>query len=113
MNECAVFPVCGEIKREEVEKNLFPLFPKSKKSGLRPEGISENHFWMLIEISPLHSKKVILALRDFLVTGGSRKEVCMRHDVSQGYFSVALSKVSYVHNMVSVLAPYYVGDNAE
>ncbi|MFO6428140.1 PapB/FocB family fimbrial expression transcriptional regulator [Escherichia coli] len=49
--------------------------------------MSELHFWLLIEISPIHSEKIILALKDFSIMGYSRKEVCERHNISSGYFS--------------------------
>ncbi|EPH5171905.1 F1845 fimbrial adhesin operon transcriptional regulator DaaA, partial [Escherichia coli] len=43
----------------------------SKKHGrtLSPGKMSESQFWLLAEISPVHSEKVLNALRDFLVLG--------------------------------------------
>ncbi|EOY9084418.1 PapB/FocB family fimbrial expression transcriptional regulator [Escherichia coli] len=43
---------------------------------LIPGRVTEDFFWLLIELSPLRSEKVIRALRDFLVLGYTRKEVC-------------------------------------
>ncbi|HBC5730664.1 TPA: adhesin biosynthesis transcription regulatory family protein [Escherichia coli] len=74
------------------------------------ERMPENHFWLLIEISPLHSEKVINALRDFLVLGYTRREACERHDVSQGYFSGALGRIQRIHQTVNKLIPFYISE---
>ncbi|EMK6461546.1 PabB family transcriptional regulator [Escherichia coli] len=71
--------------------------------------ISEEQFWLLVEISPLHSEKVILALRDHLVYGDQRKIACEKNNVSAGYFSVCLRKLRQVSRVASLLAPWYVG----
>lgn len=52
-------------------------------------------------------KKVLYALRDYLVLGYERKEVCARYDVSSSYFSIALGRISHVNRVVYSLAPYY------
>lgn len=85
------------------------LYLKRNKHKLSSSSLSEEQFWMLIEISPLHSEKVIRALRDFLVFGYSRREVCETYKVSRSYFSVSLGRVSHVDNVVSLLALYYDG----
>ncbi|HED0168020.1 TPA: adhesin biosynthesis transcription regulatory family protein [Salmonella enterica subsp. enterica serovar Mississippi] len=76
--------------------------------SLIPGEIAEEHFWLLIEISPIHSEKIIGALKDFLVTGYSRKEVCERHGISPGYFSGALGRFRHVSLTISQLIPYYI-----
>lgn len=86
---------------------------KGRGRALLPGKMSENQFWLLAEISPVHSEKVINALRDFLVLGYTRREACERHDVSQGYFSGALGRFQRVSMTVSRLVPFYtpgVGD---
>ncbi|EPQ7464111.1 PapB/FocB family fimbrial expression transcriptional regulator [Escherichia coli] len=70
--------------------------------------ISEEQFWLLVEISPLHSDKIISALRDHLVYGDSRKIACERNNVSAGYFSVCLRKLQQVSRVVSLLVSWYV-----
>ncbi|HAX5087961.1 TPA: transcriptional regulator [Escherichia coli] len=82
----------------------------SKKHGriLLPGEMSDSQFWLLAEISPVHSEKVLNALRDFLVLGYTRKEACERHDVSQGYFSGALGRIQRTHQTVNRLAPFYM-----
>lgn len=77
---------------------------------LLPGKISENQFWLLAEISPVHSEKVINALRDFLVLGYTRKQACEKHDVSQGYFSGALGRFQRTHQTVNRLVPFYISE---
>ncbi|HAV2168376.1 TPA: transcriptional regulator [Escherichia coli] len=83
---------------------------KGQGRALLPGQMSEYHFWLLAEISPVHSEKVINALRDFLVQGYTRREACERHDVSQGYFSGALGRFQRVSMTVSRLAPFYISE---
>ncbi|EGM8070156.1 adhesin biosynthesis transcription regulatory family protein [Escherichia albertii] len=78
-----------------------------KKETLSPGSLSDDHFWLLINISSIHSKKVIDALRDFLVLGYTRKESCIHHGVSQSYFSTSLSRLQHVNSMMYQLVPYY------
>lgn len=78
------------------------------EQNILPGEMSENHFWLLSEISPVHSEKVINSLRDFLVLGYTRREACERHSVSPGYFSGALRRFQRVNQTVSRLVPYYI-----
>lgn len=87
------------------ERSSFYL--KSNKHKLSSASLTEELFWMLIEISPLHSEKVIWALRDFLVFGYTRREVCEIYNVSRSYFSISLGRISHVNNVVSSLVLYY------
>ena len=84
----------------------------SKRHGrvVLPGKMSENHFWLLIEVSPVHSEKVINALKDFLVLGYTRREACERHEVSQGDFSGALGRIQHTHQMVNRLVPFYISE---
>ncbi|HAO0301293.1 TPA: transcriptional regulator [Escherichia coli] len=84
----------------------------SKKCGcsLSPGKMPEGQFWLLIEISSVHSEKVINALGDFFVLGYTRREVCERHGVSQSYFSGALRHFRYTHQVVSKLVPFYISE---
>ncbi|EPC0821986.1 PapB/FocB family fimbrial expression transcriptional regulator (plasmid) [Escherichia albertii] len=81
-------------------------------SKLTPASLSNEHFWMLIEICPVYSEKMIRALRDFLVLGKERKNICELHNVSLSYFSVTLGRVSYVNEIVSSLTSYYCNDDS-
>lgn len=85
------------------------LFLGKRHGGTLLAGkVSENQFWLLMEISPIHSKKVINALRDLLVFGYSKREACERYDVSQGYLSSALRRIQKLNYTVSKLAPFYI-----
>ena len=70
---------------------------------LIPGKVPEDFFWALIELSPLRSEKVVRALRDFLVLGYTRKEVCEKYSVSYGYFSVALKRIRHIDDIVCQL----------
>ncbi|WP_322113981.1 adhesin biosynthesis transcription regulatory family protein [Escherichia coli] len=83
------------------------FFSKNKGHKLLPAELPEEKFWLLAEISPIRSEKVLYALRDYLVLGYERKEVCARYDVSSSYFSIALGRISHVNRVVYSLAPYY------
>ncbi|HBC5730656.1 TPA: adhesin biosynthesis transcription regulatory family protein [Escherichia coli] len=88
------------------DNHLF--LSKNQKDYLMPGKMSESHFWLLIEISPIHSEKIILALKDFLVMGYSRREVCERHKISSGYFSGAIGRFQRVNAAVIQLIPFYI-----
>ncbi len=77
---------------------------------LLPGKMSEHHFLLLADISPVHSEKVINALKDFLVFGYTRRESCERHDVSPGYFSGALKRFQRTHQSISQIIPFYISD---
>ncbi|MCQ1639676.1 adhesin biosynthesis transcription regulatory family protein [Escherichia coli] len=93
------------------DNNLY--LTKKQEYGSLPGDMSENHFWLLAEISSMHSEKVINALKDFLVFGYTRREACERHNVSQGYFSGALGRFQRVSITVSKLAPFYINQNED
>ncbi|AOV96348.1 transcriptional regulator [Edwardsiella hoshinae] len=69
--------------------------------------VPEEQFWLLVDISPIHSEKVILALRDYFVFGLSRKVVCERHGMSCGYLSVSVNRLNLISKNVHKLAGYY------
>ncbi|WP_103686577.1 type 4b pilus CFA/III transcriptional regulator CofR, partial [Escherichia coli] len=71
-----------------------------KKRGILPGTIDEEHFWLLMEILPIHSEKVICAMREHLVSGVSRKEVCQKYSVNNGYLSISISRLNYAHQIV-------------
>lgn len=77
---------------------------------LIPGRVSESLFDILIELSGMHSKKIINALRAHLVSGETRKVSCEKYGASISYFSVALGRLFRVGQLVSKLAPYYYDD---
>lgn len=72
-----------------------------------PGEMPEELFWLLVEISPIHSEKIIGALYDFLVIGLSRKEIYRRQKISPGHFSSALGKFQRTSFVVNQLSQYY------
>lgn len=69
--------------------------------------LSGEQFDLLVELSSIHSQKVILAMRDHLVLGDSRKVVCERYGVNAGYLSVCIGRLLRVERSVSKLVRFY------
>lgn len=78
---------------------------------LIPGKVSEGFFDILIELSAIHSKRIINALREHLVSGESRKKSCERHGANISYFSVALGRLFYVAQLISQLESYYYNED--
>ncbi|EMW3203492.1 adhesin biosynthesis transcription regulatory family protein [Escherichia coli] len=79
-----------------------------RKGSLVPGNVAEEHFWFLIEISSIHSEKIILALRDYLVMGDSRKIVCERYGVNNGYFGTSFNRLYRISRIISQMLQYYI-----
>lgn len=73
--------------------------------------MSEMHF-LLIGISSIHSDRVILAMKDYLVGGHSRKEVCEKYQMNNGYFSTTLGRLIRLNALAARLAPYYTDESS-
>ncbi|HAV1607795.1 TPA: transcriptional regulator [Enterobacter hormaechei subsp. steigerwaltii] len=73
-----------------------------------PGSMSEDHFEILISLTPINSQKVRLALKDYFVDGCTRKKACDRNNVSQGYFSISLRKVMQTNRLVASIAELYL-----
>ncbi|HBE4204097.1 PapB/FocB family fimbrial expression transcriptional regulator [Escherichia coli] len=84
---------------------------RAKNRALIPGEISEDFFFILTELSAIHSDKIINALRDYLVLGETRKVSCERYGASISYFSVALGRLFRISQLVSQLAPYYCSND--
>ncbi|MFL4555360.1 adhesin biosynthesis transcription regulatory family protein [Yersinia kristensenii] len=80
------------------------------RHSLQPGKISELHFWLLVEISSVHSEKVINALKDYFVLGYTRKEACERHNVSPSYFSGAVGRFQRLSMVIHRLIPFYTSE---
>ncbi|MEL9782948.1 transcriptional regulator [Escherichia coli] len=72
----------------------------AKNKMLIPGFVSEVAFDLLIELSSVHSIKIINALHDYLVLGDSRKIACER-------YGAALGRLFRTNQIVSQLASYY------
>ncbi len=73
---------------------------------LRPGTVQPEHFRLLINISNIHSEKVVRALERHLVHGIIRKEACFDEGVSAGFFSQKLKQLQYINQMASLLVNY-------
>ncbi|EMK7066069.1 TPA: S/F1C fimbrial major subunit operon transcriptional regulator [Escherichia coli] len=80
---------------------------KLRESALSSGSMSEEQFFLLIGISSTHSDRVILAMKDYLVSGHSRKDVCEKYQMNNGYFSTTLGRLTRLNVLVARLAPYY------
>ena len=76
---------------------------KLRESALSSGSMSEEQFFLLIGISSIHSDRVILAMKDYLVSGRSRKDVCEKYQMNNGYFST-----TGVDDENNAWAPYQV-----
>ncbi|ENY3616570.1 adhesin biosynthesis transcription regulatory family protein [Escherichia coli O8:H49] len=88
------------------------LFLRGANREILPGKMPEEQFWLLVDISPIHSEKVINALMDFMVRGYTRKMACEKHGVSQGYFSGAFDRFWRAHQTVKRLMPFYISSEA-
>lgn len=68
--------------------------------------------FLLIGISSIHSDRVILAMKDYLVGGHSRKEVCEKYQMNNGYFSTTLGRLIRLNALAARLAPYYTDESS-
>lgn len=69
--------------------------------------VDQDLFYILLEISPIHSEKVMLAMRDYLVHGHCRRDVCNRYGLNNGYFSVSISRLIRINQLIIAALPYY------
>ncbi|ENY3616482.1 PapB/FocB family fimbrial expression transcriptional regulator [Escherichia coli O8:H49] len=74
---------------------------------LLPGNVPEEQFWLLIDISPIHSEKVIIALLDYFVRGKSRKDICELHHINNGYLSTSIARLNQINYIAKQLASYY------
>ena len=74
---------------------------------LTPGCMDEEHFLLLMDISPICSRKVFESLRAYLVDGCSRKFICDNYNISNGYLTVSLNRLNKIHQCVSLLKKYY------
>lgn len=53
----------------KLNKKSFSGVRIVRAGELEPGAVSEEQFWLLVDISPIHSEKIILALKDYFVSG--------------------------------------------
>ena len=71
---------------DHIQRNTLTHYRFNVKPAIN--NISNEHFWLLIELSGIRSDKIIMSLREHLVDGFTKREVCERNDVSLSYFSI-------------------------
>ena len=54
----------------------------------------------------------LLAMKDYLVGGHSRKEVCEKYQMNNGYFSTTLGRLIRLNALAARLAPYYTDESS-
>ncbi|EDV7203285.1 transcriptional regulator [Salmonella enterica subsp. enterica serovar Bredeney] len=91
----------------KLNKQSFAGVRIVRTGELAPGEVPEEQFWLLVDISPIHSEKIILALKDYFVSGYSRKVVCERHGMSGGYLSTSINRLNFISRNVQKLAGYY------
>ncbi|EBU9816023.1 transcriptional regulator [Salmonella enterica] len=91
----------------ELNKQSVAAVRIARAGELAPGGVPEEQFWLLIDISPIHSEKIILALKDYFVSGCSRKVVCECHGLSSGYLSTSINRLNFISRNVQKLTGYY------
>ncbi|UMS29253.1 transcriptional regulator [Escherichia coli] len=84
-----------------------------KQGGMLRGNVDKDHFRILIALSSIHSDKVMLSLRDYLVYGHSRRDVCNRYKLNNGYFSVSLARLMRISQLVALAVPYYTESHRE
>lgn len=74
--------------------------------ALQPGEVTEEQFRLLVDISPVRSAKVIMALRDYFVLGHSRKLVCEHNQVNPGYLSIKIREIQALCRRILELYPH-------
>ena len=97
----------GKFAGVLMENKNKSLNKGAKNRMLIPGFVSEVAFDLLIELSSVHSIKIINALHDYLVLGDDRKIACERYGANSSYFSIALGRLLRTNQIVSQLASYY------
>ncbi|EHM9470396.1 adhesin biosynthesis transcription regulatory family protein [Escherichia coli] len=78
------------------------------ESMLTPGCLEEEHFLLLMDISPICSKKVFDSLRAYLVDGRSRKFICETYNINNGYLTVSLNRLNKIHQCIFSIKRFYV-----
>ena len=84
------------------------LFLSKKNQYLAIGKVPEDIFWLLVEMSAIRSQGIIKALYDYLVLGDSRKVICERYNVNNGYISTSLSRLERMNEMIKEIIPHHV-----
>lgn len=75
---------------------------------LEPGRVDKEHLDLLIDISPIRSDKVIIALSEYYINGIERRIICEKHGVNPGYFSLKIREVQDLNYRIYKLLPFYI-----
>jgi len=77
--------------------------------GLLTQGeVNDIHFGLLMSVFRVSNARMMLALKDFLVYGKSRKMACSENNVSQSYFSIKLKQLQILSQTMARACIYYL-----
>ena len=77
---------------------------------LVPGAVSHELFSLLSDISSIHSERILMALRIFLVEGKTRQEACELSGISQSCFSTKLRQLQVLSCTVARMYSWYVSE---
>ncbi|EBW2193852.1 hypothetical protein CSU57_05870 [Salmonella enterica subsp. enterica serovar Infantis] len=80
---------------------------KNKGNILFPGQVSNDQFFLLIDISPVRSDKVINALQEYFVSGEKRKVICEKYQVNPGYLSIKIREIQILSRRILEMYPYF------
>lgn len=72
-----------------------------------PGHVSNDHFCLLIDISPVRSNKVINALQEYFVKGEKRNVICEKYHVNPGYLSIKIREIQTLSRLILDIYPYF------
>ncbi|EPT7718451.1 PapB/FocB family fimbrial expression transcriptional regulator [Escherichia coli] len=92
---------------EDIFGNTDKFMLELRNNMLLPGTLSERQFLLLTRLSSIRCDSVILAMKDYLVGGHSRKYVCERYNINNSYFSITLNRIIRINALAACLSPYY------
>jgi hypothetical protein len=95
-----------EFEYGELVHNTPYLLSEKK---LCPGDVQSDVFLLLMKISGIRSRKMSKALYANLVKGESRRVVCEKYDINNGYLSTCLAKLEHINQIVSLLIKIQAG----
>ncbi|MDM2845522.1 adhesin biosynthesis transcription regulatory family protein [Citrobacter sp. Cpo090] len=75
---------------------------------LEPGRVDKEHLDILIDISPIRSGKIIIALSEYYINGMKRRVICEKYGVNPGYLSLKIREVQDLNCRIYKLLPFYI-----
>lgn len=102
-----IFVLLERVLVVKMEINNDIILARIKQGALIPGKLSENQFFLLIEMSSIRSEKMVQALQEYLVQGKARIDIYKNHGVGSSHFSLSLDRLQRLSYLVSQLSIYY------